>query len=82
MSIIIIEYNNNKVRQLLNNLEELKLIKVVKRPEKSSELSKDHVKSSERKGLGNLLASVSLKEGYGGLSSREALKKLKNDKNQ
>lgn len=81
MEIITIEFNNNKVRQLLSNLEELRLIKVVKLPEDLSKSPEKQMKSRKKKELGNLLASVTLKKNYSGLDSRAALDKLRHYKN-
>lgn len=80
METLTIEFEDNKIRKLLHNLEELKLIKV-RHSKELKGLSAKPVKNMDRKELGNLLASVNLKKSYQGMNGRAALEKLRNDKN-
>lgn len=82
METLLIELTDNKAYKLLRNLEELNLIRVVKKNTKVSSLRKNTKALSKNKemNLGDLLASVSLKKAYSGMNSKSAMDKARQNK--
>ncbi len=77
METVILKFKNKKVHRLLADLEKLNLVEIVSR-DKIRENSQNEI-MDEKIGLGDLLASTTIKRPYQGLHSRDALLKLRND---